>query len=260
MGQLFLEHPEYSANYQPINCEKAVMQKLFFMVAGTLLAACSGAETMWDLQEVPATADYCIAAQRLVTRTEIPVEVVIHDDFDAFVKSKAVIEGPTIQQFNWTDEQGALLGISCKLKNADHLNLQFGKGSAGPDGLCQEMNQAVFRLIARKVNKPVFSRVTFDPAETVSNASQPGMTGPDWLAPFTLTYGKDDVLHIATKGFIVNFSDPQFAKAPERFRGVHYCHFIAPEYLQALMEGTAAPGIVIGKEVDRSGPNPGPQQ
>ncbi len=230
------------------------MQKLFILIASLCLAACSGSDNPWDLKEVPAADGYCIAAQRLVTRTDIPVEIVIHEDFDAFVKSKAVIEGPTIQQYNWTDDKGALLAISCKLKNADHLNLQFGEGSAGPDGLCQDMNQAVFRLIARKVREPAFSRVSFDPAETVSNPSQPGMTGPDWLAPFMLTYAKDDVLHIATKGFVVNFNDPQYAKAPERFRGVHYCHLIAPEHLQALMEGTAAPGVVIGREVDRSGP------
>jgi len=242
-----------------MNSEKIVLRKLFMLIAPACLVACSGADNPWALQEVPAAADYCVAAQRLVTRTLVPVQVVIHEDFDAFVKSKAVIEGPTIQQYNWTEPGGKFVGISCKLKNADHLNLQFGEGTAGPDGLCQDMNQEVFRLLARKVTKPSFTRVTFDPQETVTNAQQPGMTGPDWLAPFTVTYIQDDTLHIATKGFIVNFNDPQYAKAPERFRGVHYCHFIAPEYLQALMDGSAAPGVVIGREVDRGGPNPGPR-
>ncbi len=238
----------------------AVLNKLIILLVSTFLAACSGADNPWALQEIPSAADYCKEAQRLVTRTLVPVQVVIHDDFDAFVKSKAVIEGPTIQQYNWNDADGKLVGISCKLKNADHLNLQFGEGTAGPDGLCQDMNQEVFRLLARKVTKPAFKSVTFDTQETVSNAQQPGMTVPDSLAPFTLTYAQDGVLHIATKGFVVNFNDPQYAKAPERFRGVHYCHFIAPEHLQELMDGAAAPGIVIGREVDRSGPNPGPQQ
>jgi len=235
------------------------VQKLFILSVALAVTACSGSDNPWELREVPTTENFCIAAQRLVTRTDVPVEVVIHDDFDAFVKSKAVIEGPTIQQFNWSDADGMLLGISCKLKSADHLNVAFGEGSAGPDGLCQDMNRAVFSLVARKVRAPAFSRVTFDPAETVSNAAQPGMTGPDWLAPFTMTYVQDDALHIATKGFVVNFTDPQYAKAPERFRGVHYCHLVAPDYLQALMDGTAAPGAIVGRDVDRSGPNPGPQ-
>lgn len=234
--------------------------RFIILVASACIAACSGADDPWELRELPASDKFCVAAQRLVTRTAVPVQVVIHEDFDAFVKSKAVIEGPTIQQYNWTDAQGQLVAVSCKLKSADHLNLQFGAGTAGPDGLCQDMNRAVFRLVGRKASKPAFRRVSFDPQETVSNPQQPGMTGPDWLAPFTLTYVQDDVLHIATKGFIVNFNDPQYAKAPERFRGVHYCHLIAPEHLQGLMDGTVAPGVVVGREVDRSGPNPGPQQ
>jgi hypothetical protein len=230
--------------------------RILGIALGVLLAACSGQDDAWQLRELPQADDFCAAAQRLVTRTAVPVQLVVQDDFAGFVKSKAVIEGPTIQQFNWTDADGNLLAISCKLKSADHLNMNFGEGTAGPDGLCQDMNQAVFKLIARRVREPEFSRVSFDPAETVSNPGEPGMTGPDWLAPFTMTYVQDGVLHIATKGFIVDFSDPVYARAPERFRGVHYCHLIAPAYLEALMSGDAPPGVVIGREVDISGAPP----
>ena len=137
------------------------------------------------LTEVPAVDEYCLAAQRVVSRTTLAMDLVVHESFESFVKSKAIIDEsgdkprPVLQQFNWADDAGHLLGISCKLKSADHLNLIFGDGSAGPDGLCQEMNQAVFKLIAKRSGSPAFSRVTFDPAETVSNAAQPGMTGPD---------------------------------------------------------------------------------
>ena len=214
------------------------------------------------LKDVPQVEEYCLSAQAVVTRTVLPMELVVHEDFAAFVKSKAIIDAssgtarPIIQQYNWTDSDGNVLGISCKLKSADHLNLVFGDGSAGPDGLCQEMNQAVFRLIANRSRGPAFSRVTFDPAETVSNESQPGMTGPDWLAPFTMTYVEDSALHIATKGFVVDFSDPKYQNAPEKFRGVHYCHLVAPDYLAALMAGEALPGVIIGREVELTGPPP----
>jgi len=209
------------------------------------------------LRELPETSEYCLAAQRIVTRTNLPVVLDMHDEFMSFVKSKAVIDeerGPVIQQYNWYDGDGNLLGISCKLKSADHLNLVFGTDSAGPDGLCQDMNRAVFTKVAKSVRSPSFSRVTFDAQETVSNPDQPGMTGPDWLAPFTMTYVEDDTLHIASKGFVVDFSDPQYAQAPERFRGVHYCHLIAPEYVAALMSGQGQVGAIIGKEVDRGSP------
>jgi len=235
--------------------------RLFLLVGLSLLTVACDRDP-FALTEVPAIDDYCFAAQRVVTRTALPMELVVHENFESFVKSKAIIDvsgkkpRPIIQQFNWADDAGHLLGISCKLKSADHLNLIFGDGSAGPDGLCQEMNQAVFKLIAKKSGSPAYSRVTFDPAETVSNEAQPGMTGPDWLAPFTLTYVEDDALHIASKGFIVEFTDARYQQAPERFRGVHYCHLIAPDYLAALMAGDAPVDAIIGREVERSGPPP----
>jgi hypothetical protein len=80
---------------------------------------------------------------------------------------------------------------------------------------------------------------------------------PDWLAPFEMTYlDEAGNLHIATKGFTVDFTDERFLKAPPRFRGVHYCHLVAPEYLAGLMRGTADAGMSVGRVVDTSGPNP----
>lgn len=232
---------------------------LYLALAALAMAGCAsgpGPDTP-ALKAVPATSEYCLAAQRVVTRTDVPVKLVLHQEFDAFVSSKAVIDGPTIQQFNWYDAAGAPLGVSCKLKSADHLNVAFGAGSAGPDGLCQDMNRAVYRLVAKGAGKPRYGQVVFDPAETVVNKDQPGMTGPDWLKPYTMTsVDENGALHIATRGFIVNFSDPQFAKMPERFRGVHYCHFIAPEHLRALLAGEAEPGAVIGRAIDPNRPMP----
>jgi hypothetical protein len=113
------------------------------------------------------------------------------------------------------------------------------------------MNRAVYALVAREIRRPAFPRVVFDPNEIVFNAQEPGMTGPDWLAPYPLTsVGPDGALWIATKGFIVNFNDPLYARMPVRFRGVHYCHFIAPEHLRDLLEGKARPGAVIGQKVE----------
>lgn len=228
----------------------------FFPFISCLLmaaSACSAAESGQTpaLRSIPAAEKYCISAQRLVTQTGLPVNLQLQTDFDAFVRSKALIEGPTIQQFNWSDGNDELVGISCKLKNADHLLAVFGPGSAGPDGACQDMNRAVYALVAREIPAPVYPRVVFDPAEGNMNEGNPGMTGPDWLAPFTLTtVDADGSLRIHTKGFIVNFSDPRFEKMPVRFRGVHYCHFIAPAHLRALLEGRAKPGVEIGRRVE----------
>jgi hypothetical protein len=227
---------------------------LAILLLAATLNAC-GDRDEFALRETPGLDDYCRAAQRLVTRTMYPVRVQIHDDFDAFVKSKALIEGPTIQQYVWRNEDGAPVGISCKLKSADHLNLAFGAGTAGPDGACQDMNRAVFEKLIRGNLRPAYTTVVFDPLETVTNTDEPGMTGPDWLAPYTATrVDEDGALHIKAKGFQVDFGDTRFAQAPARFRGIHYCHFLAPDYFDALLSGRAEPGIVIGKRVDISQP------
>jgi hypothetical protein len=222
------------------------------MAVGSL-TGCTGTGLRADpaLPALPADDSYCLAAQRLVTHTTIPMKLEVQADFNGFVKSKALIEGPTIQQYEWRDDSGRLLAISCKLKNTDHLVARFGPGSAGPDGACQDMNRAVYALVAREVAEPQFERVVFDPQETVINEKEPGMTGPDWLAPFTLTaMDTDGALRIFTKGFIVEFNDPRLAAMPERFRGVHYCHFIAPAHLRDLLEGKAQAGVTIGRKVD----------
>ena len=232
------------------------LQTAQFLLLALLVNACGNTQQPFDLLQLPTVDNYCLAAQRVVTRTLVPMQLTVHEDFDAFVKSKALIEGPVIQQFNWYDTEGNIQGISCKLKNADHLNMQFGEGSAGPDGLCQDMNRAVFGLVAKNVADSAYTQVRFDQSETVSNDEQPAMTGPDWLAPYTMTYEDGGILHVATKGFVVDFSDPRYAKAPARFRGVHYCHLIAPQYLAELLAGNAQPGAVIGREVDRNIPNP----
>jgi len=33
---------------------------------------------------------------------------------------------------------------------------------------------------------------------------------------------------------------------------VHYCHFIAPDHLRAVIIGATPPGVEIGQEVDLS--------
>jgi hypothetical protein len=200
------------------------------------------------LSEIPANDTYCLEAQRIVTRTDVPMQLVVHADFEAFVKSKAVIEGPTIHQYNWLDADDNIQGISCKMKSADHLNIQFGGGSAGPDGLCHDMNYQVYKLLLQNIEQPAYDPTTFDLNEKLVSEEQSSMIGPEWLLPFTLTYlDAADGLHVATKGFVIEFSDQRFQKFPDSWRGTHYCHLIAPEYLQRLLQGTAEPGAVVGR-------------
>jgi hypothetical protein len=218
-----------------------------------LVAAC--ATTPSDppaLRTTPALATYCLDAQRIVTRTDVPMQLEVHEDFDAFVKSKASIDGPTIHQYNWYAEDGTIRGVSCKMKSADHLNLEFGAGSAGPDGLCHDMNRWVYAQLQEQIPNSSLESVVFDPSESLDTREQANMVGPVWLLPFTVTYMDDaDRLHVATKGFVINFNDPRYQKFPPSWRGTHYCHLIAPDYFSALMMGNTDANTVIGRAANR---------
>jgi hypothetical protein len=217
-----------------------------------MVACASHPPQAFELSEIPAANSYCLEAQRIVSRTTIPMQLIVHEDFNAFVKSKTSIEGPTIHQFNWYDPESNIQGISCKMKSADHLNMAFGAGAAGPDGFCQDMNRQVYQLLLQKTANPALIPVEFDLSESIKSKEQSNMIGPIWLKPFTMTYlDPAGVLHIATKGFVVNFADPRYQKFPPSWRGTHYCHLIAPKYLASLLNGEAAAGAIVGREAER---------
>jgi len=224
------------------------------VVAVSVLAAAGGCTTQTAARVTPAPplTEFCLEAQRVVVRTEVMPALVLHTDFDGFVKSKAAIEPLTIQQYIWyeDDDQARPVMVSCKLKSADHLNEAFGKGTSAGNGRCQDMNRLTYERLQSARAPAVVPRVVFDPAEVVDNPANPGMTGPDWLKPYEMTWrDQDGVLHVRSKGFRVDWTDPQFATMPGRFRGVQYCHLIAPEYLARLVSGQAPAGLLVGREV-----------
>ena len=229
------------------------------VVASSCVTGACGSAPESSRVTVPTVDEYCRVAQRIVTRTDQPVDLRIQDSFDGFVKSKAIIpeEGgaiPEIQQYNWIDDEAVVVGISCKLKSADHLNLVYGDGTAGPDGACQDMNRYVFDALRIDAADYAYDSVAFDPTEQPQTRGvEPveGGPGPQWLQSYTATLEEPaGVLNIRTKGFTVDFLDPRFAQAPARFRGVHYCHFIAPDHLRAVVAGAVPAGVEIGREVD----------
>jgi hypothetical protein len=232
---------------------RSTVNRLNALLPTLLLAACAGiSPNPYELGAIPDLDSYCLDAQRVVTRTTVPMELVVHPDFDAFVKSKAVIEGPTIHQYNWLDTEGNVQGISCKMKSADHLNMEFGAGSAGPDGLCHDMNRQVYGQLTQQNSDLADDKVVFDLSESIASKEQSNMIGPVWLLPFTLTYLDDaNELHVATKGFVIDFNDPRYQKFPASWRGTHYCHFIAPDYLAALLQKQAQPGAIVGRKAKR---------
>ena len=225
------------------------------VAALTALAACTTGSTAGTAPRVsspPPLTQFCLEAQRIVVRTAVTPALVLHPDFDGFVKSKASIEPLTIHQYIWyeDDDPARPVMVSCKLKSADHLNEAFGPGTSAGNGRCQDMNRLTYDRVRNTLAPANVELVIFDPAEEVRNAENPGMTGPDWLKPYEMTWRDESgVLHVRSKGFRVDWTDPQFAAMPGRFRGVQYCHLIAPEYLTRLVTGKATAGLAVGREV-----------
>ncbi len=209
----------------------------------------------------PPLAEFCLEAQRVIVRTDVRPALVLHKDFDAFVKSKAGIEPLTIQQYIWyeDDDPARPVMVSCKLKSADHLNDALGAGTSGGDGRCQDMNRLTYDRVRAALGAENVATVAFDPAEEVRNEANPGMTGPDWLRPYQITTrNASGTLELHSKGFRVDWLDPRFAAMPARFRGVQYCHLVAPEYLARLVTGKARPGLVVGRDVVAAAPPDAP--
>lgn len=224
-----------------------------------LLAGCGANPPRPETAPPTAIADFCLEAEAYVVRTEVRPALQVHADFTSFVKSKASIEPLTIHQYVWYADEARTrpVMVSCKLKNADHLNTVFGSGTAGPESRCQDLNRLNYTRLRARLAPAGQEPVVFDGNEEVSNVENPGMTGPDWLKPYKMTYRDEaNVLHVRSKGFRVDWLDPRYQAMPGRFRGVQYCHFIAPEYLADLLLGKVAAGIVVGQEVGDTGQAP----
>ena len=224
------------------------------LISAVAIAALAGCMTRRAAKIAPAPplAEFCLEAQRVVVRTAVIPALVVHPDFDGFVKSKAAIEPLTIHEYIWFEDDDRIqpVMVSCKLKSADHLNEAFGKSTSAGNGRCQDMNRLTYERVRASLGAANVEPVVFDPAEEVRNAANPGMTGPDWLKPYEMTWrDADGALHLRSKGFRVDWTDPQFAAMPGRFRGVQYCHLIAPEYLTRLLTGKAKAGLSVGREV-----------
>ncbi len=245
-----------ACHWTPRHCRRVVRgleSGIIAAVAVALIGCGAGqqASLVQDRSAVAALEDFCLQAQALIANTRQPFQVRHYQDIEGFARAKAMIDPPTVKQHIWyEDEAGTQPAmVSCKMKSADHVNLRYPEVSAGPDGLCQDMNRATFARVHARL-RPALSdevKVRFDADEDIIREGASFSAGPAWLHPFSqATRDAEGVLVIHTKGFRVDFLDAQFADRPEAFRGIQYCHFIAPQYLERLLTGASAPGARFG--------------
>jgi hypothetical protein len=223
------------------------MFKKSVFVSLTLIAA-AHMSSMAVAQEL-AAEEYCQRAQQIVAKTSLVALVEIPDNQEAFVKSKALLNPLTVQQYlsNPVSEENDLPRVvSCKMKTAERINaaqpVAAGQPAiAGGDGSCQAVHSYWLEQLYAKI--PAQQRA-FAPEQLVIDEEELTFIGPMWLRPwpFEPLYRADDgVIHIRSKALYVPFS--WWIPMPDRFKGTYYCHLISPDYLEAIVRGETQPGL-----------------
>jgi hypothetical protein len=192
------------------------------------------------------TPDFCSLAQKFMAQTTLQSRNIIHTDYEAFVLSKPDVQPLTTQQYvQYAPDDAKLpMRISCKMKSGDHLNAVHGASSASAaPRLCREANQQIVLAVYASMTRSEFQRVKYNPDNIMLDGDDMRYIGSSWIEPFESHYiGADKRLHLLSKSLYAGWNDWRWKLMPERFRGTHYCHLVAPEFARALMLGeTDAP-------------------
>jgi hypothetical protein len=220
------------------------MRHFTAFVTSLLIAAC-GANPAPDragpgLASV-ASGRFCADAQQRMATTRLEVLNVVHPDYDGFVKSKPRVRPFETEEFHWYEDDAhtRLKMVSCKMKTVDHLRTEYGRDATGEEGTCAALNALTLRGVLARLPRGERRRLGFAGGSAVVFDEDVVVTsGPLWLEPFPLaTIHADGSLHVVSKAMRKDWTDPRYQDAPVQFRGVRYCHLIAPDYLERVLLG-----------------------
>jgi hypothetical protein len=214
-----------------------------------IVAAAAGPQPALAASEAASAATapvsdkaFCLRAQRLLTATTLEPAVVRHETWQSFKDSKSTVRPFEIHQFVTADAATKRLPVlvSCKIKSADHIVATYGaSAAAAATRSCAEIDRDTVRRVFATLTPGERARAKLAPGDIVYDDELRSYIGPRWLAPFDYAYASGGRLHLATKTLAVDWNDVLWKWAPEKVRGVHYCHNVAPEYLRRLVLGEA---------------------
>ena len=175
----------------------------------------------------------CQQALTDLTGLQLPLENRLHRSLESFKKSKPSIDPLVIHQFHSgaVGDSGQFSTVSCKFKSADFLNRQLSLSLLKKS--CGDLNKisverARQSLVAAGV--ATLAQVSIDSDQEVSRGSQ--YIDPWPFKPIRERAGK---LHLQAKQLYV--SSKSWAPLPTRFKGVHYCHLVADDYIKGILAG-----------------------
>lgn len=187
------------------------------------------------------TADFCGSVQRQLSgTTAVAVSTRVHTRFEDFVKSKAKIQPLETEQYvQYEDAAGTLpMRVSCKTKSPDHINAVYGAGSAIADASCRDVNRSIIMNVWAAMPAGQRTAAKLPPWRILLDGDDVTVRGNKYVSPYPFLYlDADGQTHLLSIALRVNWDDWMWKWAPDRVRGAHYCHLIAPEYAARLMRG-----------------------
>ena len=214
--------------------------------AVALLTSCAteAPRVQGESLQLPALTDFCAARQQAITGTRLPAINTVHNDHEAFVLSKPAIRPLETQQYVRYGDAARTQAemISCKFKTADHIRAEYGASAAGEPASCAYLNRRTLDAVLASFSERQRQKLRFRGGKAVLiEADQMVSGGPTWLEPFEMVrVDLAGTLHINAKAMRNDWTDPKLAESPPRFKGTHYCHLIAPDYLKRLLTGAAS--------------------
>ncbi len=186
-------------------------------------------------------AAFCEVAQYLISNTAQRPRNVMHGDYESFKKSKTRIEPFETHQFvSYADAAHTQpMRISCKMKTVDHIVAHYGAAAAGPiQNTCRDLNHRIANNVFAALTEEQRARAKYPLAKIVLEPDRKHLMGSKWVSDYqSLWATPDGTLHLLAKALHVEYTDWIWRWAPERFRGVYYCHLVAPEHLRAMILG-----------------------
>ncbi len=187
------------------------------------------------------TPEFCTQVQHALAGTQLPARNVIHTDFQAFKESKAELDPLTIHQYvRYADAaREQAVQVSCKTKSADILNALVGPGTATGGALsCRDVQRAIVMSVWFGLTPAERAAATDPPDRILLDADTTTIMGNNWVKEYEPMYrDADGRLHLHSKALKVDWDNVWLSWAPDRVRGVHYCHFVAPEALRRELRG-----------------------
>lgn len=189
-------------------------------------------------------AGFCARAQQLVAGTAMAATNLVFDDPADFSRSKPRVRPlETDQLVTFADAaRREPVRVSCKMKSADHIRAEYGGAAAVGERQCREVNRDTAARVYGSLSDAERARLVVPPGRLLLAEDEEALTGATFTrGRDTVRFAPDGRLVVRALSIRVDWDAWWWAWMPDRFRGQHSCHLIAPEHLRRIVLGEARP-------------------